>query len=259
VWLTTKEGERMSGHSKWASIKRAKGKNDAARGKLFNRLIREITVAAKMGGADPEANNRLRAAISNAKSNNMPNKNIESAIQKGTGKSDGAALEEITFEGYGPQGVAVLVESLTDNRNRTVAAVRHVLTKAGGNMGSTNSVNWMFHIKGIIAVERSATDEEALLEVALEAGAEDMKTSDDEYEITTTFEKFETVRAAIEKAGISMASAELTKVPESTVQVEGEAAEKVLRLIDALDDLEDTQHVYSNFEISDEEMEKIGQ
>ncbi len=244
----------MSGHSKWATIKRAKGKADAARGKLFNRLIREITIAARVGGGDNDANPRLRSAINTARNNNMPNKNIENAIAKGTGQIEGVTYEEATFEAYGPGGVAIVIECLTDNKNRTVAEIRHAITKAGGNLGTSNSVLWIFHSKGIINVARDATDEESLMELALDAGAEDMKEEDEVYEIITSPETFEDVRTAIEKAGITQVSAELSKIPENSVKVEGEDSAKVLRLISALDDLDDTQNVYSNFDISDQDM-----
>ena len=246
----------MSGHSKWATIKRQKGKADAARGKVFSRLIREITVAARMGGADPGGNPRLRSAISTARNNNMPNKNIETAIAKGTGQLEGATYEEITFEAYAPNGVAILVETVTDNRNRTVAEIRHLLTKAGGSLGGTNSVNWMFKTKGVIRVPREAKAEEELMELAIEAGAEDMATEDEYYEITTSSESFDDVRSAIEQAGIAMESAELNKIPDNTVSLSGDAAMKVLKLIDALDDCDDTQHVYSNLDVDDDVLEK---
>ena len=246
----------MSGHSKWATIKRSKGKADAARGKLFNRLIREITIAARMGGGDPDANPRLRSAISSARAANMPNKNMETAIQKGTGQLEGVTYEEVTFEGYGPGGIAVMIECLTDNRNRTVAEVRHVLTKHGGNLGQSNSVAWMFKSKGIIRIQKESMAEDQLLEVALEAGAEDMQLDGEEFEITTTPETFEEVRTALEKVNIQPISAELSKVAENTVKVEGENAGKVMRLIEALDDCDDTQHVFANFDISNEDMEK---
>ena len=245
----------MSGHSKWATIKRAKGKADAARGKLFSRLIKEITVAAKLGGGDLEANPRLRAAVNTARNSNMPNKNIENAIAKGTGQLEGITYEEATFEAYGPGGVAIVIECLTDNRNRTVSEVRHVLTKAGGHLGASNSVMWMFHSKGIINIAKDALDEEKLLELALDAGADDITDEGDVFEVITSPEAFENVKAAIEKAGITPVSAELTKAPENTVKVEEESAAKVLNLINALDDLDDTQNVYSNFDISDEDIQ----
>lgn len=245
----------MSGHSKWATIKRAKGKADAARGKLFNRLIREITIAARMGGGDADSNPRLRSAVSNARSNNMPSKNIETAIAKGTGKLEGVTYEEAVFEGYAPGGVALMVEAMTDNRNRTVAEVRHVLTKYGGNMGSANSVRWMFHDKGIIRVSKEAMDEDSLMELALEGGAEDMQSDGDEFEISTTPEAFDEVREALEKAGVTPESAEITKIPENRIEVDGDTALKVMKIIDMLDDLDDTQNVYSNADFSDEAVE----
>jgi YebC/PmpR family DNA-binding regulatory protein len=246
----------MSGHSKWATIKRSKGKADAARGKLFNRIIREISIAARVGGGDPTGNPRLRAAMASARGANMPSKNIESAILKGTGQLEGVTYEEITFEGYGPGGIAVIIETMTDNRNRTVAEVRHVLSKAGGNLGQTNSVSWMFKSLGIIRVPKDATSEEHLMEVVLEAGADDMVLDDDEYEIKTSQDRFEDVRTTLEKVNIVPVSAEITKIPENTIKVEGDVAVRVMKLMDALDDLDDTQHVYSNFEISDEEIER---
>jgi len=245
----------MSGHSKWATIKRSKGKADAARGKLFNRLIREITIAARMGGGDPAGNPRLRSAIASARDNNMPNKNIENAIAKGTGQLEGVAYEEATLEGYAPGGVAILVELMTDNRNRAVAEVRHVFTKAGGNLGAANSVNWMFKSKGILRVPKAAADEEKLMELALEAGADDMTQQGDCFEITTEPGAFENVRGALEKAGIKPESAEIAKVAENAVKVEGENAMKVLRLLDALDELDDVQKVFSNADFDDAAVE----
>lgn len=249
----------MSGHSKWATIKRSKGKTDAARGKLFNRLIREITIAARMGGGDINSNPRLRSAVSSARAANMPGKNVESAIQKGTGQLEGVTYEEVTFEGYGPGGIAVIIECMTDNRNRTVAEVRHGLTKYGGNLGQSNSVAWMFKSKGIIRVAKDVMSEDALMELALEAGAEDMQLDGDEFEIVTAFDAFEGVRAALEKANIQASSAELVKIADNPVKVEGENVGKVMRLIEALDDLDDTQHVYANYDISDEDMEKYAE
>jgi len=246
----------MSGHSKWATIKRAKGKTDAARGKLFNRLIREVTIAARMGGGDITSNPRLRSAIASARAANMPNKNVESAILKGTGQLEGVVYEEIMFEGYGPGGIAVMIDSMSDNRNRTVAEVRHALSKHGGNLGQSNSVAWMFKSKGVILVAKDAMAEDSLMEVVIEAGAEDMALDGEEYVISTTIETFEDVRAALEKFNIKPESAELTKVADNLVKVEGENVGKVVRLMDALDDLDDTQHVYANYEISDEDMEK---
>jgi YebC/PmpR family DNA-binding regulatory protein len=249
----------MSGHSKWATIKRSKGKADAARGKLFNRLIREITIAARMGGGDIEANPRLRSAVASARAANMPNKNVESAIQKGTGQLEGVSYEEVTFEGYGPGGIAVMIECMTDNRNRTVAEVRHALTKHGGNLGQSNCVAWMFKSRGIIRIPGEAMSEDALMEVVLEAGAEDMQVDGNEFEVTTSPESFEDVRTALEKVNIVPASAELSKVADNPVKVEGENVAKVMRLIEALDDLDDTQHVYANYDISSEDMEKFAE
>ncbi|MBN1602247.1 MAG: YebC/PmpR family DNA-binding transcriptional regulator [Chitinispirillaceae bacterium] len=247
----------MSGHSKWATIKRSKGKADAARGKLFNRIIREVTIAARIGGSDPESNPRLRSAISSARSANMPNKNVESAIQKGAGTLEGVNYEEIVFEGYGSGGVAVMIECMTDNRNRTVSEVRHVLTKYGGNLGTTNSVARMFKSTGLIRVAKDAMAEDQLMEVVLEAGAEDMEIDGEEFEILTPPDSFENVKSAIEKFNITPVSAELTKLPETTVPVQGENASRIMKMMEALDDLDDTQQVYANFDISEEDMEKM--
>jgi YebC/PmpR family DNA-binding regulatory protein len=248
----------MSGHSKWATIKRAKGKADAARGKVFSRLIREITIAARMGGGDKEGNPRLRTAIAAARAANMPGKNIDNAIAKGTGALEGVNYEEMTLEGFAPGGIAVLVECMSDNRNRTVSEVRHAMTKGGGNLGAANSVARIFKPKGIILIAKTAKDEDALMEIVLEAGADDMVVDGDEYEVSTSMESFENVRAALEKAGITPTSAELSKVPETTTRLEGESAFKVLRLLDELDELDDVQHVYSNLDVSDEDAEKYG-
>ena len=248
----------MSGHSKWATIKRSKGKADAARGKVFNRLIREITVAARMSGGDINSNPRLRTAVTSARTANMPGKNIDNAIMKGTGQLEGVSYEEVSFEGYAPGGVALLIECMTDNRNRTVAEVRHVLVKHGGNLGQTNSVARMFKSKGVIIVPKAAMSEDALMELVLEAGAEDMTIEGEEYEITTGFESFESVRHALEKAKVTPTSAEISKIAEIAVPIEGDNASKVIRLMEALDELDDTQHVYSNFDVSDETMAKLG-
>ncbi|HMA64493.1 MAG: YebC/PmpR family DNA-binding transcriptional regulator [Fibrobacterota bacterium] len=247
----------MSGHSKWATIKRAKGKTDAARGKLFNRLIREITIAARMGGGDVNSNPRLRSAISSARAANMPGKNVDNAIAKGTGQLEGVTYEEIVFEGYGPSGIAVMVETMTDNRNRTVAEVRHAFTKYGGNLGTSNSVAYMFKTKGIIRVAQNAMSEDMLMEVVLEAGAEDMALDGEEFEIVTAPDAFESVKTALEKVNITPVSAELTKIPENPVKVEGENVAKVMKLIDVLDDLDDTQNVYANYDISDSDLEQL--
>ncbi|MBN1576190.1 MAG: YebC/PmpR family DNA-binding transcriptional regulator, partial [Chitinispirillaceae bacterium] len=228
-------------------------------GKLFNRLIREVTIAARMGGGDINANPRLRSAVSSARAANMPNKNVESAILKGTGQLDGVTYEEVTFEGYGPGGIAVMIECMTDNRNRTVAEVRHALGKHGGNLGQTNSVAWMFKLKGIIRIPEASMAEDTLMEVVLEAGADDMLLYGGEYEVITAPETFEQVRSALEKVNIQPLSAELSKVADNPVKVEGENVAKVMRLLEALDDLDDTQHVYANYDISDEDMEKYAE
>jgi YebC/PmpR family DNA-binding regulatory protein len=247
----------MSGHSKWASIKHKKAATDAKRGRAFTTLIKEITVAARMGGGDPDGNPRLRTAVAAAKAQNMPRENIKRAIQKGTGELPGMAIEDYTLEGYGPGGVAVLVECLTDNRNRTVAEVRHVFAKHDGNIGEVGCVNWMFEKKGIILVEQDKADEEQLMELAVEAGAEDMGTGDENFEITTSPGGFEAVRSAIEERGIPVALAEVSMHPQSTVRLEGKEALKMLRLMGFLEDHDDVQAVSANFDIDAEIMEQI--
>jgi len=245
----------MSGHSKWHTIKRAKGKADAARGRLFNRLIREITVAARMGGGDINGNPRLRAAVTSARTSNMPSKNIETAIKKGTGELEGVSYEEVAFEGYAPGGVALIMDCLTDNRNRTVSEVRHVLEKHGGTLGATNSVGYMFKTKGVIVINKAAIAEDALMELVLEAGAEDMVTEDDEYVVTTPFDAFIQVKEAIEKKSIPTVTAEIRKIADMPKRVEGDAALKVLKTIEALDELDDLQNVHHNAEFSDKDLE----
>lgn len=248
----------MSGHSKWATIKRKKGAKDAARGKLFSRLIKEVTIAARQGGSDPSGNPRLRTAIDGAKAENMPSKNIEAAIKRGTGEIEGVNYEESSYEGYGPGGVAILVEVATDNRNRTVGEIRHLFTKYGGNMGENGCVAWMFESCGIIIIERSAIDEEKLLEIAIEAGAKDVNTDSAEvYEIITSVHDFEPVRKAIADAGIPVQHAESTKVAQNTVPVDEQAAPKLLRLIELLEDQDDVQKVFSNFQIDDKVLARI--
>ncbi len=247
----------MSGHSKWHSIKHKKAKVDAQRGRIFTKLIKEITVAARMGGGDPEANPRLRVAIAAAKAANMPAKNIDNAIKKGTGELPGVVYEDVTYEGYGPGGVAVFVEAVTDNRNRTVAEMRHLFSKHGGNLGENGSVSWIFERKGLIRVPKDQYTEDDLLEIVLEAGAEDMQVGDDVYEIYTGFEDFNSVRNVLEEKGIVMESAELTRIPQNTIKIEGKTAEQMLRLMDALDDHDDVQNVYANFDIEDAEMERL--
>jgi len=242
----------MSGHSKWAQIKRKKEKTDVARGKRFTRLIREITVAARQGGGDPDANARLRLAVQNAKDNNMPQDNIQRAIKKGTGELEGMHLEEITYEGYGPKGVALIIETLTDNKNRTTSEVRHALTKHNGNLGENGCVAWLFETKGVIWVNKDQVDEEVLLEAAIEAGAEDVKEEEDSYQILTSQTTFEKVIKALQKLKIPYQDAEMQKIPKTFVKVEGDAAQKVLKIMEALEELDDVQQVSANFDIPDE-------
>lgn len=244
----------MSGHSKWHEIKRKKAKNDQVRGRLFSRLAREIMVAARLGGGVPENNPRLRMAIENAKSAGMPAENIERAIKKGTGELEGEHLEEVTYEGYAPGGVALMIEVMTGNRNRTVSELRHVFNRLGGSLGESGCVSWLFEKKGMITVDLDTADEDTMLEIALEAGAEDMQVTGDAYEIITTPEDFEAVRQALLERGITPSSAELTLIPQSTVSLDLETARKVLRLMDALEELEDVQKVYANLDIPAEVM-----
>ncbi len=245
----------MSGHSKWASIKHKKAATDAKRGKIFTRYIKEITVAAKISG-DPESNARLRHAIEGAKSVNMPNENIKKAIMRGTGELDGVNYEEIVYEGYGPCGVAVLVETLTDNKNRTVAEIRYVFDKYNGNLGDHGCVSWIFSRKGIIIISKSSINEDDLMEVALESGAEDMKVEDEDYEIFTTIEDFEAVLNAIKSKNIKVESAEISMIPSTYINLEGKQAQQMLKLSDKIEELDDVQNVWSNFDISDEDIEE---
>ena len=247
----------MSGHNKWSTIKHKKGAADARRGKIFTKLIKEITVAARMGGGDAAANPRLRSAILAAKSENMPKDNIDRAIKKGTGELEGVSYEEVLYEGYGPGGAAILVESLTDNRNRAVAEIRHILNKGGGNMGSNGCVAWMFDLKGYISLDRKKVDEDLLMETALEAGAEDIREDEDEFEVITEPENFETVKQAIENAGIAYELAEVTRLPQNTTVLQGKEAEQMIRLMENLEDCDDVQKVYTNADISDEAMQNI--
>jgi len=247
----------MSGHSKWASIKHKKGAVDAKRGKIFTKLIKEITVATRMGGKDPESNARLRTAIAAAKAENMPKENIERGIKKGTGELEGSTYEEATYEGYGPGGVAVLVEVLTDNKNRAVADVRHLFERHGGGLGAAGCVAWMFSQKGFIVLPRDQTDEERLFDVALEAGAEDIKEGEKEFEVITEPSLFEQVKAAIENAELTPILAEITMIPKTTTNLEGKHAQQMLTLMELLEDNDDVNHVYANFDISDEVMEAI--
>jgi YebC/PmpR family DNA-binding regulatory protein len=247
----------MSGHSKWATIKHKKGALDAKRGKTFTRLIKEITIAAKGGGGDPDGNPRLRTAVLAAKAENMPQENIKRAIQRGTGELEGVNYEEITFEGYGPGGVAIIVEVLTDNRNRTVSEIRHAFGKNGGNLGSTGSVLHMFSKKGIIAVEKSAANEDKLMEIVLEHGGEDLSDEGDTWEITTDPGSYETVLNAIKAAKIPTVMSEVTMVASTYTKLEGAAANQMVRLLEALEDFDDTQNVYSNFDMDAEQMEQV--
>ena len=248
----------MSGHSKWANTKHRKGAQDAKRGKMFTKLAKEIAVAARMGGGDPEANPRLRAGIVSARAVNMPKDNIDRAIKKGIGGLEGVNYEEITYEGYGPGGVAVLVDCLTDNRNRTVGEVRFFFGKSGGNMGETGCVSYMFDKKGSILVEKEAIDEEKLLELALEAGAEDVVDDGDIFQVLTAIEDFNAVREALEKGGVPFVEASISMIPKNTVEVaEEKTAISLMKLIDNLEDFDDVQKVHANFDIPDELMEKI--
>ena len=242
----------MSGHSKWATIKHKKGALDAKRGKIFTRLIKEITIAAKGGGGDPDGNPRLRSAIVAAKAENMPADNIKRAIQKGTGELEGTSYEEITFEGYGPGGVAVIVDCLTDNRNRAVSEIRHAFSKNGGNLGESNSVSYMFTKKGVIVVGKSAADEDKLTEIVLEAGAEDLSDEGEYWEISTAPKDFDAVVSAIKAAKIEPENAEVTMVASTYTKLEGAAAAAMMRLLDVIEDLDDTQNVYSNFDMDEE-------
>jgi YebC/PmpR family DNA-binding regulatory protein len=247
----------MSGHNKWSSIKHKKAATDAKRGKIFTKLIKEITVAARSGGGDDSANPRLRAAIQAAKSENMPKENIERAVKKGTGELEGVHYEESIYEGYGPGGVAVLVESLTDNKNRTVAEIRSIFGKNGGSLGENGCVAWMFSKKGYIAIQRNSVEEEKLMEVALEAGAEDIREEDGTFEIITAPGDFEAVKESIETASIPYVDAEVTMLPQNTTNLAGREAEQMLRLMELLDDCDDVQKVYTNAEIPEEVMENM--
>jgi YebC/PmpR family DNA-binding regulatory protein len=248
----------MSGHSKWSSIKHKKGAADAKRGRIFTRLIKEITVAARLGGGDPDGNPRLRTAIQAAKSENMPKDNIERAIKKGTGELEGTSYEEVNYEGYGPGGAAILIECLTDNKNRTVADIKHVFDRFGGSLGAPGCVAWMFEKWGMILFEKDKVDEEKLLYVALEAGAEDVKEEETEFEVIITPSEFEAVKKAFDDSGMVYSVAEISMVPQNTVKLEGKKAEQMLKLMDAFEDNDDVNNVYANFDIPDEVMEAIG-
>jgi YebC/PmpR family DNA-binding regulatory protein len=250
----------MSGHSKWSTIKRKKGAIDAKRGKVFTRLIKEITVAARSGGGDPEGNPRLRSAIATAKTENMPKDNIARAIKKGTGEIAGEVYDEIMYEGYGPGGVAILVECLTDNRNRTVADVRHYFAKNNGNLGESGCVAYMFDKRGLILVDKSTVEEEVLMDAALEAGAEDVVEEESEFQIFTVPEDFDDVRGALEKAGISFLDASVSMIPQNTVEVVDEKiARALMKLMESLEDHDDVQNIYANFDIDDDLMEQLSE
>lgn len=250
----------MSGHSKWSQIKHKKGQTDAKRGKTFTKIVKEVSIAARLGGGDPDGNPRLRSAVEKAKEVNMPHDNIKKAIMKGTGELPGVAYEEYVYEGYGPAGVALMIEVMTDNKNRTLPEIRHMLAKSGGSLGETGCVSWMFDKKGYILVNKSKSSEDTVMSIALDAGAEDMKNDPDEenYEIITAPEDFTRVKDAIEKANIPVASAEVSMLPKNYVVLDEKAAEQMVRLMDALEDNDDIQNVYANFDIPDEVAEKAG-
>ena len=246
----------MSGHSKWSNIKPKKGKHDAIRAKITTKIGKEITVAARLGGADPTGNMRLKLALQKARENNVPKDNIQRAIQKGIGATDGGDYEEITYEGYGPSGVALVVEVMTDNRNRAAADVRHAFSKHGGNLGESGSVTWMFKRKGVFVLPGDAGDEEELMMMALDAGAEDFKNDDDDYEVLTTPENYDAVEKAFQDADIEMTISKITMVPDTTIALDSDDASKMQNLLDALDDLDDVKDVYSNAELPDDEEEE---
>ena len=250
----------MSGHSKWSTIKRKKGAADAKRGQAFSRLIKEVTIAARMGGGNPEGNPRLRTAVAAAKAENMPKDNIERAIKKGTGELEGVNYEEFTYEGYGPAGVAVYVEIMTDNKNRTAADVRHIFSKNNGNLGENGCVAWMFEKKGTFVYDKSEVDEEKLMEYVLDAGAEDISEEESTWVVMTDHKDFYSVKEAIDKIDAlpSYTVAEITMIPQNTVKVAGKEVEQVLRLMDALEECEDVQNAYANFDIPETELEKLG-
>ena len=247
----------MSGHSKWHTIKHKKGAADAKRGKIFTRLIKELTVAARSGGGDPDMNPRLRTIIAEAKANNMPRENIERAIRRGTGEEPGVSYEEIMYEGYGPGGVALLIQTLTDNKNRTVGEIRHMLGKYNGTLAAENSVAWMFNRKGQVIVEKDKVDEEKLLTAALDAGADDMSDDGSVWEIVSAPEAFEAVRDAVKGIGVEPASAEIAMVPQNYVKLTGNEAKTMLKLFEAVDDHDDVQHVWANFDIEEKEIEAL--
>lgn len=244
----------MSGHSKWSSIKHKKAATDSKRGRIFTRLIKEMTVAARNGGGDADSNPRLRLAVSTAKANNMPAENIKRAIMRGTGELPGITYEEINYEGYGPGGVAIIMYTLTDNKNRTVAELRHLLSKNGGNLGETGSVGWMFERKGYLVVEKSTVEEDKLMEIVLGAGADDMNEDGSNFEISTTPESFDAVRSALEAANIKTETAEISMIPQNYIKLEGKNAQTMLKLMETLEDHEDIQNVWSNFDVDESEL-----
>jgi YebC/PmpR family DNA-binding regulatory protein len=245
----------MSGHSKWATIKHKKAATDAKRGRAFTKLIREISISARVGGGDPNANPRLRTAILAAKNLNMPNDNIERAIQRGTGQLEGEQYEEVLFEGYGPGGVGMLVEAVTSNRNRAVSEIRHLMTKHGGNLAEAGSVAWQFHRKGDIMVGKEAADEEKIMSIVLDAGAEDLRDDGSAWEVVTPPEAFEAVKDALVKGGITPSSAEISRVPQNYIKLTGAEASQMVRLVEALEEHDDVQHVYANFDIDEKEIQ----
>ncbi|MBI3328709.1 MAG: YebC/PmpR family DNA-binding transcriptional regulator [Nitrospinae bacterium] len=247
----------MSGHSKWSSIKHKKAAQDARRGAMFTKVIKELTVAARLGGGDADMNPRLRTAVLKAKAVNMPQDNIQRAIMKGTGELPGVSYEEMTYEGYGPGGVAVILSAVTDNRNRTVAEVRKIFSKNGANLGEAGCVAWMFQKKGLIVVEKEKIDEDELLTIALDAGAEDVRAGDGIYEVVTAVEDFEPVKQAIAAKGVELSTSEISMIPQSTVRLEGNQARQLLKLMEELEDHEDVQNVYGNFDIPDEVLAEV--
>jgi len=250
----------MSGHSKWASIKHKKAATDARRGQMFTKIIKELAVAARMGGGgDPDTNSRLRKAIADAKAANMPADNIKRAIMKGTGQLEGMSYEEMSYEGYGPGGVAVFIETLTDNKNRTVSEIRHIFSKHGGNLGESGSVAWMFQRKGYIVVDQSQASEDELMDIILEAGADDLKEDGSNYEIFTSPENYEAVDKALKDNNIEAAVSNLSMIPQNYVQLEGKKAEQCLKLMDALEDQDDAQHVWGNFDIDEEDISRYSE
>ncbi len=245
----------MSGHSKWSSIKHKKGAADAKRGKIFTRIIKELTVAARVGGGDPDSNPRLRTVVADAKAANMPADNIKRAIRRGTGEEPGVSYEEATYEGYGPGGAALMLETLTDNKNRTVSEIRHLLSKYGGNLGETNSVAWMFTKQGYILIEKSKVDEDDLMGVALETGADDVRDDQDNWEVLTSPEDFHRVLEAVKGLGVETLMAEVAMLPQNYINLEGKAAQQMLKLMGLLEDHDDVQHVWSNFNVEEKEIE----